>query len=364
MPSNTVTKLILDMVSLSGVSLLSKPLWSGVGGILMLHRVKPSYEPVFGQSVGDKHQENVSDFTPNSGLTVTPQFLDALLCSLATSGFDFVDLDEAIRRIKFGSSKPFISITLDDGYKDNSIYATPVFKKYKAPYTIFVAPGLVDGRATLWWEDLEYIIRDNDKVELKLPSGILLLEANTVEQKNIAYEKAMQILITDVSEFEQRKIVSVACKKYKFNAEAHRASSIMDWTELKKISNDGLCTLGAHTLHHYAVARLSEKDCKTQLRQSADEIKKKIGKRPEHFAYPYGYPSAAGARDFKIAKELGFKSAVTTRHGVCYQQHCEHLMALPRISINGNFQKTRYLKAMLSGATTLLFNKGKKLNVG
>lgn len=364
MPSNTVTKLILDVLSLSGISLLLKPLWSGVGGILMLHRVEPPNEPVLGQSVGYKPQENVSNFAPNSGLTITPQFLDILLGELKSSGFEFVDLDEATRRIKNGSLKPFVAITLDDGYKGNAIHAAPVFHKHNAPYTIFVAPGLVDGRATLWWEDLEYLIRDNENIELNLPRNKLVLEVKTVEQKNAAYEKAMQILISDVSEIEQRKIVSAACRKYKFNAEAHRASSIMDWAELKEIAKDGLCTLGAHTLHHYAVARLSDKDCKTQLKQSADEIKKQTGKRPEHFAYPYGYPSAAGTRDFKIAKELCFKSAVTTRHGVCYQQHCEHLMALPRISVNGNFQKARYIKAMLSGATTLLFNKGKKLNVG
>lgn len=352
MPSNTATKIILDLISFSGASALCKPLAGGVGGILMLHRVEP---------VGDN---TASNFTPNNGLTVTPQFLDEILTQFKKSGFEIVDLDEATKRIEIGNSKPFVAITLDDGYKDNAVHAAPVFKKHNAPYTIFVAPGLVDGRATLWWEDLEFIIRDNAKIELKLPNQTFVFETETTEQKDAAYAKALQYLISDVSEAEQRKIVNEACKNYKFNAQAHRAASIMNWAELKELTQDGLCSLGAHTIHHYAVARLSDKECKLQLKQSADEIKKNTGKQPKHFAYPYGYPSAACARDFAIAKELGFKSAVTTRHGVCYKQHSEHLMALPRISVNGNFQKSRYLKAMLSGATTLLYNKGKKLNVG
>ena len=351
MSSNTVTKLILDFLSLSGASAFAKPFFSGVGGVLMLHHVEPSIKG------------NAGGFSPNSGLTITPEFLDTLLGELSDSGFEFVDLEEATKRIQSGSAKPFVAITLDDGYKDNALHAAPIFHKYKAPYTIFVAPGLIDGRATLWWEDLELIIKGNDHVVLELPSEKLAFETKTIEQKNAAYEKFMQILISDVTEIAQRKIVNIACKKYKFNAEAHRANSIMDWPELKKIAKDGLCTLGAHTIHHYAVARLSDEECKSQLKQSADEIKKQTGKQPEHFAYPYGYPSAACARDFKIAKELGFKSAVTTRHGVCYKQHADHLTALPRISVNGDFQKPRYLKAMLSGATTMLFNKGKKLNV-
>lgn len=351
MLSNTVTKLILDMIALSGASVLAKPLFSGVGGVLMLHRVEPAIN-------GKGH-----DFNPNSSLTVTPQFLDTLLTELSANGYEFVDLDEATIRIKNGSSKPFVAITLDDGYKDNALHAAPVFHKHNAPYTIFIAPGLVDGRATLWWEDLELIIQKNDHVELVLPNEKLALETKTIAQKNVAYEKAMQILTSSTTEIEQRKIVNTACKKYKFNAQEHRANSIMTWDELKEIATDGLCTLGAHTIHHYAVARLSDKDCMSQLKQSADEITKQTGKQPKHFAYPYGYPSAAGARDFFIAKTLGFKSAVTTRHGVCYKQHSQHLTALPRISVNGNFQKSRYIKAMLSGATTLLFNKGRKLNI-
>lgn len=360
MPSNTVTKLILDAVSLSGVSKLLKPFLGGAGGILMLHRV----EPVSDNAATKQPNSSEEVFAPNSGLTITPQFLDKLITELKSIGMEFVNLDEAVRRIEQSNAKPFVTITLDDGYKDNAEHAAPIFQKHQTPYTIYVAPGLVDGRASLWWEDLEYLIRDNDMIELKLPSDTLKLATKTIGEKYEAYEKAMQVLTNDIDEEEQREIINALCAKYGQDAELHRANSIMNWDELKAIANNGLCSLGAHTIHHYAVARLSDEDCAAQLKQSADEIEVKTGKRPKHFAYPYGYPTAAGARDFKIAKELGFKSAVTTRHGVCYEQHKNHLTALPRISVNGNFQKPRYLKAMLCGVTTILFNKGNKLNIG
>lgn len=359
MPSNTVTKFILDAISLSGASKFSKPLLGGAGGILMLHRV----EPVGSNTATQQPKSSEEVFTPNSGLTITPHFLDKLITELKSSGLEFVDLDEAVRRIEQNNAKPFVAITLDDGYKDNAEHAAPVFQKHQTPYTIFVAPGLVDGRASLWWEDLEHLIRDNNVVELALPNKTLKLITKTISEKYEAYKEAMHVLTNDVNEEQQRKIMNVTCAKYGQGTELHRDNSIMDWAELKAIANDGLCSLGAHTIHHYAVARLSDKSCADQLKKSAGEIEAKIGKRPKHFAYPYGYPAAAGIRDFKIAKELGFKSAVTTRHGVCYAQHKNHLTALPRISVNGNFQKPRYIKAMLSGATTLLFNKGKKLNV-
>ena len=66
-------------------------------------------------------------------------------------------------------------------------------------------------------------------------------------------------------------------------------------------------------------------------------------------------------REVELAREAGFISAVTTRHGVLQPGHAAHLHALPRISINGNFQRVGYVRTLLSGLTTPLSNGGKRL---
>ncbi|WP_244425398.1 hypothetical protein [Pseudaminobacter salicylatoxidans] len=63
----------------------------------------------------------------------------------------------------------------------------------------------------------------------------------------------------------------------------------------------------------------------------------------------------------KLAKEAGYISAVTTRHGVLRPEHAGHLHALPRISLNGRYQQIGYVRTMLSGITTPLANRGKML---
>jgi peptidoglycan/xylan/chitin deacetylase (PgdA/CDA1 family) len=106
----------------------------------------------------------------------------------------------------------------------------------------------------------------------------------------------------------------------------------------------------------------SEQAVRAEMEQSRAVIEAALGKRPHHLAYPVGDPTSAGAREFRIASELGFKTAVTTRPGVIFRKHREHLTALPRISVNGDFQRQRYLKVLMSGSATAMWNGFRRVN--
>ena len=75
-----------------------------------------------------------------------------------------------------------------------------------------------------------------------------------------------------------------------------------------------------------------------------------------------GDRASAGPREFRIAAELGFKTAVTSRPGVLFKAHLDHLTALPRIPVNGEFQQQRYLKVLMSGAGTAFGNRFRRVN--
>ncbi|HEX2148471.1 MAG TPA: polysaccharide deacetylase, partial [Pseudorhizobium sp.] len=63
------------------------------------------------------------------------------------------------------------------------------------------------------------------------------------------------------------------------------------------------------------------------------------------------------ARDVKIAEELGFSVAVTTQPGTLSQASLNNLTGLPRISLNGYFQRPRYVSALASGIPFALMRR-------
>jgi peptidoglycan/xylan/chitin deacetylase (PgdA/CDA1 family) len=106
---------------------------------------------------------------------------------------------------------------------------------------------------------------------------------------------------------------------------------------------------------------LSEAKAMETMTGSADRIERELGVRPAHFSFPYGDAESAGPRDFAMA-QAGFKTAVTTRKGMLFPNHRRHLTALPRVSLNGDYQSLTYTAVYLSGAPFALWNRFQQVN--
>jgi len=304
-------------------------------------------------------------FAPNYGLEMTPEFLDQVIALVKRRGMDLVSIDEAVERIEnpSRSTRRFAVFTLDDGYRDNRDHALPVFKAHDCPFTIFVAPAITDGTCELWWRGLEQIIAGNTKVELEVGGRTLSFATASDAEKWRAWQTLYRPL-RNMDQLEQRHWIRQACTRYGIDLAAYCRSVAMTWDELRTIVREPLCTIGAHTVHHYAVARLTEAEARAELVQSADRIEAELGHRPRYFAYPYGDVASAGPRDFRLAADAGYRAAVTTRKGLIFADHARHLTALPRASLSGKIQELPFVSALIGGLPFGLLNRFRKLNVG
>ncbi len=340
----------LDLIYYSGAARACAGLSSAIGAIFMLHHVRPA-------------SEGRDGFAPNSGLEITPEFLDEVIQYVRDSGYVLVSLEEAIKTIASGKEPehPIAVFTCDDGYRDNLEHAWPVFRHHDCPFTIFVAPQITDGTCELWWLALERVIAQNRFVSADLSGLKVSLSCETDTEKQTAFNQ-LYWPVRNLPEHAQRPWIRGFCDSYGLDLNELCRSEAMSWEELREISGDSLCSIGAHTIGHYAVSKLTEEQARAQINGSRDRIADELGRTPTTFAYPYGDAGSATPRDFQLVAEAGFEAAVTTRKGLIYSDHKDHLTALPRVSLNGGYQDLRYVEVLLSGAAFALWNKFRKVD--
>jgi peptidoglycan/xylan/chitin deacetylase (PgdA/CDA1 family) len=346
-----VFKTGLETLYYTGAHHVMAALWRSSGAIFNLHHIHPRAD-------GDQQ----SRFNPNGPLSITDAFLDEVLEYLERKNFDLVSLQEAVGRIKAGdTSSRFAAFTIDDGYKDNFTYAWPVFKKHDCPFTVFVTTDIIEGKACLWWLILEQVIKDQDRVEIDLGEGLVLFDTSSLQKKKQGWENIYWPL-RGSNEIKLRQTIGQLAERYKIDANALCRNLAMTWKQVRTLNKDELVTIGAHTVSHPSLMEISYKDVRFEMTESRARIARKIGEEPKFFCYPYGDETTAGQREFALAKELGFEAAVTTRKGMIYEEHRDHLFALPRISLNGSYQQIKYIDLYMSGAPFVLYNKFSKVN--
>jgi len=339
---STIIRTGLETLYFSGAHLLMRPFFAGVGAILMLHHVRPG---------------RTDEFQPNQLLEVTPEFLEQTLSWLREHAIDIVSLDEMHRRLADGDfRRRFACITLDDGYRDNKTWAYPLFRRYQAPFTIFVPTSFPDRAGKLWWLALELAIARNDAIVFRTGDAEEKFACATAQQKSEAYNRIYWRLRDLPHEDDIHARIDELAARYAIDMPALREELCMSWDEVRDLAADPLATIGAHTVNHVMLAKASDAVAHAELERGRATVEAQLGREVAHLAYPYGGRDIVGAREFRLAAACGYRTAVTTRPGVLFPEHRAQMMALPRISLNGQFQNRRHLTVLMSGAATALAN--------
>ncbi|RTL52519.1 MAG: polysaccharide deacetylase [Bradyrhizobiaceae bacterium] len=345
---STIIQTGLDTMSLTGAHRLLRPIVGGIGLILMLHRVRPAVN---------------ANFQPNRHLEITPDFLRLALEHLRAQDIDIVTMDEVCRRLNTRDfSRRFACFTFDDGYRDNRDHALPVMQDFDAPLTVYVASDFARGSGRLWWVTLERIVANVSAIEAKIGGEPIRLDASTIEDKQNAFAQIHDRLRSLPTDHDVRDEVAALARHHGIDDTLIANELCMTWDELRSFAARPLVTIGAHTVTHCNLAHESPEMARQEMQLSRQRIETALGDKVRHFAYPYGDKSAAGSREFAIAKSLGFETAVTTRPGVLFPEHTGHLTALPRISLNGNYQSERFLPVLMSGAATAIWNGFRRID--
>jgi peptidoglycan/xylan/chitin deacetylase (PgdA/CDA1 family) len=283
--------------------------------ILMMHRIAPF---------------KANALPANENMNVPPEVLDIFITYAKSKGWAFISIDELHDRLVY--QKKFLKtivLTADDGYSDNYCYGLDVINAHKAPLCIYVTTSFPDRTAKLWWYALEDALLhgithgsrplshlDKDSLNQRFLDLRALFLDNYSRAPEIFFEDHFPAFNLDWSRYHQ--------------------NYCLNWENITTISREPLITLGAHTLTHSRLSALPLEDARYEIDHSRNKIQEMTGQKIEHFCYPFGGQTEVTQREFRIAQELGFKTATTTCNGYVLPSHKHYLTCLPRFMLEAS----------------------------
>jgi peptidoglycan/xylan/chitin deacetylase (PgdA/CDA1 family) len=323
----------------TGIAKIARPLAQGAGVIFVAHHVQPGPQP---------------PFAPNAQLTITPEFLESVVELVLSLGYEVIRLDEVPSRLASGynAARRFACFTFDDGYRDNREHALPIFERHNLPLSIFIVADYAEGKGDMWWEALEEALGRLDIVSEEWATGVTRRPLLRPSEK-LAAAKDLFRKVHELPESTLRQLISRLCNTAEYDPTALTGKLTMSWSELRELARHPLITIGAHSVGHWSLARLATHEARSEIFESKYRLEQNLGMPCQHFAFPYGGPANAGVREFRLAKQAGFATALTTRARLVNGVK-DDLMALPRISLNGELQCVDHVKTLLSGVPSAL----------
>lgn len=317
--------------------------YSGKGHILMFHRVIPKSE-----------EPRVHN---HESLEISPEHLEQIILYFKRRNYLFISINDLKHHLKGSSTRKFVVFTFDDGYLDNLTYAYPIFKKYGVPLTIYVTTNFINAKAVMWWYHLEQILLMKETWTFTWENIQYDFECNSRSQKELAFEEVRKLITSSYSAQDHLKKMGNLFETDIQLLLDYTRNNAMSWQQISDLSKDPMVTIGAHTANHLPLKILDSTQLEDEIVNSKIEIEDMIGKRVDHFAYPFGKSIEAGEREYEFVKLHHFSTAVTTNIGNIFEEHINHLHKLPRININSLTNKD-VLDLQVSGLVSF-FKNGK-----
>lgn len=279
--------------------------------VVIFHRVRAEPDPLFPEDVDTQRFDEV--------------------CGWLRRWFQVLPLDEAVRRMQAGDLPArALAITFDDGYADNHDLALPILRSHGLPATFFIATGFLDG-GRMWNDTVVESVRRCreprlDLADLGLP-GIGELDFEGPGRRRRAMDRLLMAT----------KYLPPTTRQTMVDRIAERAG--VDLPDNLMMSSAQVCAMadagmqiGAHTVSHPILARLSEVEALAEMTRSKGALEDLLGRPVTLFAYPNGKPGEDFlARDAQLAERAGFSAAVSTAPGAARKGDGQ-MFRLPRFT--------------------------------
>lgn len=287
----------------------------GAGVILMLHRVLAN--------------DRAADLPHRNELCVGPKAFEHLLIWLKKH-FDCVPLMDILQPGTQRSERPKVTLTFDDGWRDNAVNAFPLLQKYQVPASIFLSTDFIGSRQRFWWESIgetlwgshggkarHHLIECLQQVGRPLP---VLMDDLDIQRRSLTLMHYLQSLKT---------LAPQALSRLTDECPEESLPQALDWQQVRSLEACGLVRFGPHGASHAILTGLDDQRLDAELSRSRDALLNGCNRPLPVYCYPNGDHDA---RVRQHVADHDFAFALSTSTGI-YRGNGEPL-ALPRFGVS------------------------------
>jgi peptidoglycan/xylan/chitin deacetylase (PgdA/CDA1 family) len=225
-----------------------------------------------------------------------------------------------------------VVVTFDDGYADNLYNAKPLLERYGIPATVFVITGYIGHNRGFWWDELDRLFLLSGALPEKLDLSVngntyhwQLDEAGDYseeafrrrwrpgEETRSSYHslyKSLWKLLRPMAEDERQRVLHELRGWAGVKEVVHPSHRPLSLEEVVALGQGELVEVGAHTVTHPALPRLSPDSQRDEISGSKSRLEEILNRPVTSFSYPYGNLSE---QTVGIVQRTGFSCACSTR---------------------------------------------------
>lgn len=221
-----------------------------------------------------------------------------------------------------------VAVTLDDGYSDNLHIAKPLLERYEVPATVFITSGHL-GRE-FWWDQLDRILPRPaalaEQLSLRIGGVVHRLHAvepvgHRSEQSAAAWRQRSLMwlyeLLQPLAEGERQQVMEQIQAWPGAAASELSDRKLLTCEEVLRLGQGNFIDIGAHSVSHPNLARLSLPEQEAEIRGSKSDLENLINRPVTGFAYPHG--SLSGSTVTAV-RNAGYSCACTSSNDIVWSR--------------------------------------------
>ncbi len=231
------------------------------------------------------------------------------------------------------SDRPLSVVTFDDGYVDNLEQAAPLLTQHAVPATVFVTTAAMNQSYEFYWDALERLLFRSGLTgsltldiegtthtwnfpdhDLESDDWHVQMPPRTAAQQ--AYLELCR-LIKPLHPDQRMNAMQQVFAWTGLNTSPDLAKRVMSDEELRRLTSNGLVTVGAHTVNHPVLSSMQPQEQAREINESRDQLEQILDRPIRTFSYPYGCLQHYTKDTVNLAREAGFTCACSNFPHLC-----------------------------------------------